>query len=143
MGNLTASRSTLPGPNGPAAGRGQFGMVGRKLPATTLGRCIIIELRRRKKSEPIERFKHEDDGELGELRRRLLHWSTDNGNALRDAKPSMPEAFDNRRADNWRVMFAIADLAGNDWGEKARFAAAKLEGASRHHQHRRPPACRY
>ena len=42
----------------------------------------------------------------------------------------MPEAFDNRRADNWRVMFAIADFAGEDWGEKARLAAGKLEGAS-------------
>ena len=107
-----------------------IGMVGRKLPATTLGRCIIVELRRRKTGEPIERFEHKDDAELGELRRRLLRWSTDNQEALRDAKPSMPKAFDNRRADNWRVMFAIADLAGDDWGEKARFAAAKLEGAS-------------
>jgi hypothetical protein len=49
---------------------------------------------------------------------------------LRDAKAPMPEAFNNRRADNWRVMFAIADLAGEDWGDKARLAAAKLEGAS-------------
>jgi hypothetical protein len=42
----------------------------------------------------------------------------------------MPGAFDNRRADNWRVMFAIADLAGESWGDKARVAATKLEGAS-------------
>ncbi len=107
-----------------------IGMVGRKLPATTLSRCIIVELRRRKISEPVERFEHKDDDELGELRRRLLRWSNDNENALRGAKPSMPQAFDNRRADNWRVMFAIADLAGSEWGEKARFAAAKLEGAT-------------
>jgi hypothetical protein len=107
-----------------------IGMVGRKLPATTLGRCIIVELRRRKNSEPVERFAHKDDAELEELRRRLLRWSTDNEDALQDARPSMPDAFDNRRADNWRVMFAVADLAGEDWGEKARFAAAKLEGAS-------------
>ena len=107
-----------------------IGMVGRKLPATTLGRCIIVELRRRKNSEPVERFAHKDDAELEESRRRLLRWSTDNEDALQDAEPSMPDAFDNRRADNWRVMFAVADLAGEDWGEKARFAAAKLEGAS-------------
>jgi Protein of unknown function (DUF3631) len=49
---------------------------------------------------------------------------------LRDAKPAMPEGFDNRRADNWRVMFAIADLAGEDWAEKARMAARQIEGAS-------------
>ena len=95
-----------------------------------LGRCIIVELRRRKISEPIERFEHKDDAELAQLRSRLLRWSTDNEDALRDAKPSMPEAFDNRRADNWRVMLAIADLAGDDWGDKARLAASRLEGAS-------------
>jgi hypothetical protein len=107
-----------------------IGMVGRKLPATTLGRCIIVELRRRKVSEPIERFTHKDDAELGQLRSRLARWAADNEDVLRDAKPSMPEDFGNRRADNWRVQFAIADLAGEDWGEKARLAAAELEGAS-------------
>lgn len=44
----------------------------------------------------------------------------------------MPAQFDNRRADNWRVMFAIADLCSGDedYGDRARLAAAKLEGAS-------------
>jgi hypothetical protein len=42
----------------------------------------------------------------------------------------MPEAFDNRRADNWRLMLAIDDLAGGEWGDKARQAAARIEGAS-------------
>jgi hypothetical protein len=42
----------------------------------------------------------------------------------------MPVGFENRRADNWRVMFAIADLAGEDWGDKARAAANQLERAS-------------
>jgi hypothetical protein len=90
----------------------------------------MVELRRRKNSEPIERFKHNDDAELVQLRSRLLRWSTDNGNALRGVKPSMPETLDNRRADNWRLMLAIADLAGEDWGDKSRLAATKLEGAS-------------
>ena len=107
-----------------------IGMVGRKLPATTLGRCIIVELRRRKTNEPIERFAHKDDAELAELRSRLARWAVDNQQALRDAKTPMPEAFDNRRADNWRVLLAIADLAGEDWAEKARLAAGQLEGAS-------------
>jgi hypothetical protein len=107
-----------------------IGMVGRKLPATTLGRCIIVELRRRKISEPIERFSHKDDAELGQLRSLLARWAADNEEALRDAKPLLPDTFDNRRADNWRVMLAIAELAGEDWGDKARLAASKLEGAS-------------
>jgi Protein of unknown function (DUF3631) len=42
----------------------------------------------------------------------------------------MPDEFDNRRADNWRVMLAIADLAGEDWGNKARAAAGAIECAT-------------
>jgi putative DNA primase/helicase len=107
-----------------------IGMVGRKMPATTLGRCVMVELRRRKASEQITKFKHEDDGELRDLRSRLRRWSMDNTEALRGLAPAMPGGFENRRADNWRVQFAIADLAGEDWGEKARFAAIKIDGDS-------------
>jgi Protein of unknown function (DUF3631)/CHC2 zinc finger len=107
-----------------------IGMIGRKLPAATLSRCIIVELRRRKTNEPIDRFAHVDDAELSELRSRLLRWASDNLDMLRHANPSMPHGFDNRRADNWRIMFAIADLAGERWGEKARLAAKQLESAS-------------
>jgi hypothetical protein len=109
-----------------------IGMIGRKLPQATLSRCIFIMLRRRKKGEPIEGFAHEDDAELAQLRSRLARWAADSEEGLCAAKTktAMPEAFDNRRADNWRVMFAIADLAGEDWGDKARLAASKLEGAS-------------
>jgi putative DNA primase/helicase len=109
-----------------------IGMVGRKLPASTISRCIVIELHRRKKDEQIEKFTHKDDDELADLRRRLRRWSMDNEHALRDAKPSMPEEFDNRRADNWRVMLAIADLCSGveDWGDKARAAASAIECAT-------------
>ena len=107
-----------------------IGMVGRKLPPSTLSRCIIVELRRRKKDERIEKFEHKDDNELANLRSRLLRWSIDNVEALRPAKPSMPENFDNRRADNWRIQLAIADLAGGEWGDQARLAATGFECAS-------------
>jgi putative DNA primase/helicase len=107
-----------------------IGMVGRKLPATMLSRSIFIEMRRRKADEPIEKFKHEDDNELADLRSRLLRWSMDNVEALRNVVPSMPDGFSNRCADNWCLQFAIADLAGADWGAKARAAALKIEGKS-------------
>jgi hypothetical protein len=40
----------------------------------------------------------------------------------------MPDELQNQRADNWGLQFAIADLAGTDWGDKARAAAVKIEG---------------
>jgi hypothetical protein len=103
-----------------------IGMIGRKLPPATLSRCIIVELRRRKKDEQAEKFKHVDDAELGDLRGRLLRWSMDNEEALRTATVAMPERFENRHGDNWRTQFAIADLAGEDWGDQARFVAARI-----------------
>jgi hypothetical protein len=109
-----------------------IGMVGRKLPVTTLGRCIIIELRRRAKDEGIDEFAHQDDAELADLRARLRRWSMDNADALGTAVVAMPEQFINRRANNWRLLFAIADLCSGaeDWGDKARLAAINIEGAS-------------
>jgi Protein of unknown function (DUF3631) len=106
-----------------------IGMVGRKLPPATLSRCIFIELRRRKKDEAVEEFKHVDDVGLGDLRSRLCRWSMDNQDALRDMKPSIPEALQNRRADNWKLQLAIADLCSgvDGWGDRARNAAVKIE----------------
>src|SRR5262249_38820603 len=68
-----------------------------------------------------------DDAGLGELRSRLLRWATDNMETLRAATPSIPEIMANRVADNWVLQFAIADLCGGDWGDKARAAALAIE----------------
>jgi hypothetical protein len=109
-----------------------IGMVGRKLPATTASRCITIELSRAKRGEQDTKFAYQDDSDLTDLRSRLLRWSLDNVEKLRSVAPSMPDTFDNRRADNWRLQFAIADLChgGEGWGDKARLAGIKIEGGS-------------
>lgn len=106
-----------------------LGMIGKKLPPATLGRCIIVELQRRLKNEAIDRFAHQDDAELGDLRRRLRRWSMDSADAL-SGDVSTP--FDNRRADNWRLLLGIADLCSGveEWGDKARAAAVKLESST-------------
>jgi hypothetical protein len=106
-----------------------IGMVGLKLPDATLGRCLVIKMRRKKRTDTVERFMHVDDDGLAQLRSRLARWSADNEDVLRRASPAMA-SFDNRRADNWRLQFAIADLAGNGWGDKAREAAERIEKAS-------------
>ena len=97
-----------------------IGMIGRRLPPATLSRCLIVELRRRMSDETIEKFMHQDNPELADLRSRLLRWSTDNVETLRAANPAMP--FSNRQADNWRLMCAIADACtkkhGDDWAAR-------------------------
>jgi hypothetical protein len=68
-----------------------IGMCGRKLPATTLSRCIFVPLKRKKGDETVERFGHEDDAGLRDLRSRLFRWSLDSAEQLRAAAPAMPE----------------------------------------------------
>jgi hypothetical protein len=104
-----------------------IGMIDRKLPPATLSRCIFIDLQRKKDDEPTEKFKHQDDNELSDLRRRLRRWAMDYEDILRTANPSMPDELRNRRADNWHLQLAIADLTGEDWGRKARAAAIRIE----------------
>jgi hypothetical protein len=109
-------------------------MNGRKLPPPTLSRCIFVELRRRTKSESItEPFQHQDDAGLAELRRRLRRWAMDNEEALLPGVvPAMPEELLNRRGNNWSLMLRIADLCDGieGYGEQARFAAVRIEGAA-------------
>jgi putative DNA primase/helicase len=60
------------------------------------------------------------------LRQKLARWATDNAPALRDAKPIFPPGFNNRSMENWRLLLAIAELAGGDWPAAAREAAERL-----------------
>jgi putative DNA primase/helicase len=103
-----------------------LGMKGNRLPDTTLSRCIDIALKRKKEAEEVEHFRVIDDAGLQELRSQALRWSIDNAESLNGAEPEMPKSFNNRLGDNFRLMFAIADLARGEWPDKAREAARLL-----------------
>jgi hypothetical protein len=101
-------------------------MKGRKLPDTTLSRSIIIEMQRKKMGEQVAHFRALDDAGLAKLRQQALRWANDHGEQLKNAEPVMPNGFDNRLGDNWRILLAVADLAGDTMAELARKAAMKL-----------------
>ena len=44
----------------------------------------------------------------------------------RRAVPDMPDGIDDRDADVWEALLAVADAAGGDWPERARVAAVTL-----------------
>jgi putative DNA primase/helicase len=106
-----------------------IGLKGRKLPDTTLSRAIIVELKRKLPSEMTRDFAHLDDEGLAMLRRKLARWAEDNADKLAAMNPTMPDGFINRVAANWRLLLAIAELAGGAWPERARKAAVALNGA--------------
>jgi hypothetical protein len=104
-------------------------LVGTNLPEALIGRSILIELWRLKPGEKVEKVDPLDP-ELMEkfktLRRKLQRWGDDHATTLKGAKPTVPPAFVNRPADNWTLLWAIADLTGGDWGRLARDAAERL-----------------
>ena len=97
------------------------------LPDTIADRSIAIRLKRRRAGEQVERFRHRTVAPQGaELRALMSAWVVDYLDALADAKPNLPDQLDDRAADGWEPLLAIADLAGGTWPTRAREAALAL-----------------
>ncbi len=106
-----------------------FGMIGRKMPASTLERCIVIEMTKKLPDEHVEKFRQADCSEFEQLRRKSLRWTAENMPELRDAATKISNGFGglhNRAGDNWTMQFAIANLAGGKWLDLAQSAAAAI-----------------
>ncbi len=89
---------------------------------------IEIKMQRARAEEPIERITPKIEPQLKKLHHECEQWANQHADQLRDADPEMPKAFRGRLADNWRPLLAIADLAGEDWSERARVAAKCVSG---------------
>jgi putative DNA primase/helicase len=96
------------------------------LPPNAMGRSIHFGMLPKLPSETIEAFGYADNDEFLAQRQKLARFALDNAEALRAADPAMPDGFDNRLRENWRLLFAIADLAGGSWPKRVRAAAVKL-----------------
>ena len=102
------------------------------LPDTLMSRSIVIRMRRRAPSETVEPYRRRDEIDEGhELRGRLAGWAAAKGKILYAARPAMPAGIEDRNADVWEALFAIADAAGGDWPKLAREAAVALIAAGR------------
>lgn len=98
--------------------------IGR-LPDTITDRAVNIRLRRRKPSEAVHPFRQSRDlPELHALRDELAAWIGEHAAQLRDAHPDTP--LEDRAADLWEPLLAVADLAGGGWPDLARAAAVAL-----------------
>jgi putative DNA primase/helicase len=100
-------------------------MIGR-LPDTLADRSIDIRLRRRLPSEAVARFRADRASDLVQLARMAARWVNDNLEGLRNADPPIPPGLNDRAADNWSPLLAIADLADGEWPERARRAIASM-----------------
>lgn len=96
------------------------------LPGTLRDRSIVIRLERAKPNEIRTRFESRRTEYERELCRKLARWCADNRPQLEACDPKMPDRAFNRLADNWRPLFAIAEIAGGDWTARAAAAFDKL-----------------
>lgn len=100
--------------------------IGR-VAGTLADRSITLNLRRKLPTERVERLRIArlaDD--LAYLRSELSNRAAENLGILIAADPDIPEELNDRAADNWELMLAIADVAGGHWPETARAAALAL-----------------
>src|SRR5688572_27035323 len=99
--------------------------IGR-LPDTLADRCILITMQRKMPGEKCERIRRLN---AADLRKRCAEFVRANSPQLANAQPEIPSTLNDRAADIWEPLFAIADLAGGDWPELARQAAQKLSAS--------------
>jgi hypothetical protein len=96
--------------------------IGR-LPETLADRCILIRMQRKTADERCERLR---DFHGAELQRKCARFVLDQTEAIRVARPEIPASLNDRAADIWEPLLALADLAGGSWPAKARNAAEGL-----------------
>ncbi|MGD1118350.1 MAG: DUF3631 domain-containing protein [Dehalococcoidales bacterium] len=98
-----------------------------KLPDTVADRSIPIILKRRTSVEAVDRFRRRKAEKIAQpLRKRMEQWANITIEKLKDCEPSIPNELDDRAADCWEPLLAIADMAGGEWPQKARSAAKNI-----------------
>ena len=108
-----------------------FVLIGR-LPDTLEDRSIVIEMKRKSRTEIVHRLRSDRIScELDPLLRKAARWTRDHRDQLEAADPQVPEGLSDRAADNWRPLLAVAEAVGNDWPKRASEAAATLAGRTR------------
>jgi hypothetical protein len=102
------------------------------LPDTILTRSVIIRMRRRAPGEMVTAFRRRAHAPEGhKIRDRLAAWARRVVGDMTAARPEMPTGVEDRDADIWEPLLAIADGVGGEWPKRARGAALALVGAAR------------
>jgi len=136
--------TTVPRCVGPQSELRDFEVFGPKVlagidngtfPDTIRDRSIVVKMARKRRK--MERFMPRDVEPVAlEIREWLDSWAELVVDRLKDARPELPDELDDRSAEGWEALLAIADLAGGDWPTKARRAALELSGAQEEEESR-------
>jgi hypothetical protein len=103
--------------------------IGTSLPDTVADRSIPIVLARRKKTEPVAKFRPRNYGpKAKQVREQLEAWAQQAIDGLTNSQPEVPDLGNDRAEEVCESLLAIADVAGGEWPKRARDAARELSG---------------
>jgi putative DNA primase/helicase len=98
------------------------GISAKNLHPTITSRAIMLELRKKLPTETIASNRN-NQAEYHAISRKLLRWTRDITDQVRQATASLPNTLDDRQKDNWEPLLTLADIAGGQWPELARETA--------------------
>jgi hypothetical protein len=100
------------------------------LPDTLRKRSVILKMRPRLNSEKVEPWRQRiHEPEAKNLGSQIVEWAR---MSVRDIRwPKLPPGIEDRNADVWEPLIAVADAAGGEWPGKARAAALSLVSLTR------------
>ena len=101
----------------------------KHLPDSTMSRGIVFNLRRKTHDESVSRLGHADSKMFELIASKLARFAIDYAEHVREARPLLPDALDDRAQDNWDPLLAIAGCAGADWVARAITAALLISSA--------------
>lgn len=95
------------------------------LPDTIMTRSVVVRMRRRAPGENVEPWRRRLNGPEGhQIADRLQAWAAEAAHLI--GWPEFPSGIEDRNADVWESLLAVADLAGGAWPERARRSAVTL-----------------
>lgn len=98
-----------------------------QLPDTLMTRSIVVNMKRRRQGQKVEPYRRRvNQPEALALSERIAEFAASVWTQVSDAWPELPEGIEDRDADIWEPILAIADAAGGHWPETARSAAVVM-----------------
>lgn len=94
---------------------------------TLRDRSILIGLQRKRRSDTVVRLRDIPPGTIEGLVKQIRVWASNHSVQVETHRPaSVPEQLNDREADNWEPLFAIADILGGEWPKWARESSVEI-----------------
>ena len=94
------------------------------IPDTLVTRAVVFKMKRRGPNDRVEPFRRRiQEVEAEPLRNNLARLMEELSGMIQGAWPDLPDGIEDRDADVWEPLLAVADQAGGCWPDRARVAA--------------------